>query len=157
SQVFGIEPLGGESWRITRSETSISSFRISPDGQRLAYVATEKAPKSDEELEKLRGRPIVRDSSYASEWNYVWVAPLADRVATEPKRSSPPLLDVTGMEWAPDSRQMAFSAKPGTTLRSSSEGAVYVQGEVGGEARKVTTMPGGESVAAWSTDLGLLV
>jgi len=157
SQVFGIEPQGGESWRITRSATSISAYRISPDGQRIAYVATEKAPKSDEELEKLRGRPIVRDSSYANEWNYLWIAPLVERVATEPRRSSPTLLDVTGMEWAPDSRQIAFSAKPGTTLRSSGEGAVYVQGEPGGEARKVTTMPGGESVAAWSPELGLLV
>lgn len=157
TQVFGIEPDGGESWRITRSETSVSAFRLSPDGQRIAYIATEKLPKVDEDLEKLRGHPLVRDSSYANEWNYLWVASLTDRSAGEARRSSPPLLDVTSVEWAPDSRQLAFSAKPSTTLRSVGAAAVYVQTDVGAEARKVTTMPGSESVAAWSSDLGLLV
>ena len=157
SQVFGIEPGGGESWRITQSETNISAFRLSPDGQRIAYIAPAKVPKADEELEKLRGHPLVRDSAYSAEWKHLWVAPLLARVATEARRSSPALLDVTGMEWGPDSRQMAWSAKPGPTLRSNGEGAVYLQGDVGVEARKVTTMAGGENVAAWHDALGLLV
>ena len=157
SQVFGIEPSGGESWRVTRSARNVTAYRIAPDGQRIAYIATDTMPTADKELEKLRGHPLVRDSSYANEWNFVWVAALTDRIATTTRRSSPELLDVTSMEWGPNSRQMAFSAKPGTTLRSSGAGAVYVQDDVGAEAKQVTTMPGGESVADWSPDLGLLV
>ena len=157
SQVFGIEPDGGESWRITSSATPVSAFRIAPDGSRIAYLATDTLPTSDKTLEKLRGHPLVRDSSYADEWSYVWVATLVDRTAKGARRSSPERLDVTSMEWGPDSRQMAFSAKPGTTLRSSSAAAVYVQGDVGRDARQVTTMPGGESVAGWPSDVGLLV
>lgn len=157
SQVFGIEPSGGESWQVTRSARSVTAYRIAPDGGRIAYLAMDTMPTTDKALEKLRGHPLVRDSSYANEWNYVWVATLTDRIASAPRRSSPELLDVTSMEWGPNSRQMAFSAKPGTTLRSSDAAAVYVQDDVGVEAKQVTTMPGSESVADWSPDLGLLV
>ena len=43
------------------------------------------------------------------------------------------------------------------TLRSNAEGAVYVQRDASAEPVKVTTMPGGESIAAWVPDLGLIV
>jgi len=159
-QVYGIEPNGGEAWPVTKGETSVTTFRISPDGRRIAYIATATTGKADQELEKTRGRPIVRDSAYASEWARVWVADLHDRAARSAdstRPSSPELLDVTSVEWAPDSRQLAWSAKPSPTLRSNAEGAVYVQREAGGTPVKVTTMPGGESVAAWVPDLGLIV
>ncbi|MEO6445037.1 MAG: hypothetical protein ABIP66_07775, partial [Gemmatimonadaceae bacterium] len=157
SQVYGIDPRGGEAWRITRGETAVSAFRMSPDGSRIAYIAPAKASKADEELEKLRGRPLVRDSAYASDWNHLLVAPLKRGMAHEGQRTSPEGLDVTGVEWGPDSRQIAWSGKPGPTLRSSSEGAVYVQDAVGSEARKMTRMPGNETVAAWTPEAGLLV
>lgn len=64
---------------------------------------------------------------------------------------------MTSIEWAPDSRQLAWRAKPTPTLRSNAEGAVYVQHDVGAAAVKRTTMPGGESVAAWVADVGLIV
>ena len=159
-QVYGIEPAGGEAWPVTKGETNVTGFRIAPDGRRIAYVATSVAGKADQDLEKTRGRPIVRDSAYASEWARVWVADLHDRAARSAdstRPSSPDLLDVTSVEWAPDSRQLAWSAKPTPTLRSNAEGAVYVQRDAGAEPVKVTTMPGGESVAAWVPDLGLIV
>ena len=149
AQVYGIEPNGGEAWPVTKGETNVTTFRISPDGRRIAYVATSTVAKADQELEKVRGRPIVRDSAYASEWARVWVADLHDRAvrsADSTRPSSPDLLDVTSVAWAPDSRQLAWSAKPTPTLRSNAEGAVYVQREAGAAPVKVTTMPGGEPV-----------
>ena len=157
AQVFGITPNGGEAWRVTSADGAVTSFRISPDGQRIAYIATPKASKADEELEKERGRPIVRDSAYASEWAQLWVAPLAGRIAGAVQRSSPELLDVTSVEWAPDSRRLAWSAKPSPVLRYNTLSAVYVQDEPGAAPRKVSDMPGAETVAAWSPSLGLIV
>ena len=66
AQVYGIVPNGGEAWPVTSVDGAVTSFRISPDGRHIAYVATPKASKADEDLEKERGRPIVRDSAYSS-------------------------------------------------------------------------------------------
>ena len=157
TQVHGIDPAGGEAWAVTTGETAVSSFRLSPDGRQLAFVATAKGPPEDAELEKQRGRPIVRDSAYASAWAYLWVAPLEGRVAGAVRRSSPPLLDVTSVVWGPDSRALAWGAKPSPLLRRNVDGAVYVQSESGAPPRRVSDLPGGESVESWTADPGLVV
>ena len=157
TQIYGIMPTGGEAWPVTTGRTNAVAFRVSPDGRRLAYVATAARDKADEELERIRGRPIVRDSAYASEWARLWVAPLADRKAGAALQRSPDTLDVTSLAWAPDSRRLAWSAKPTPTLRSSAAGAVFVQDDTAAQPRMVTHMPGGETVADWTADLGLLV
>jgi dipeptidyl aminopeptidase/acylaminoacyl peptidase len=157
AQVYGIVPNGGEAWPVTSADGAVTSFRLSPDGRRIAYVATPKASKADEDLEKERGRPMVRDSAYSSEWAQLWVAPLVDRAAGAAQRSSPEMLDVTSVEWAPDSRRLAWSAKPSPVLRYNTLSAVYVQDDPGAAARKISDMPGSESVAAWSPSLGIVV
>jgi len=157
SQVYGIDPSGGEAWPVTKHEMSISSFALSPNGQRIAFVANAPAPKADQDLEKERGRPIVRDSVYAADWTRVWTASLANRTAGEAKASSPDGLDVTGVVWAPDSRGIAWAAKPSPTVGARYQSNVYAQSEPGAEVRKVTRLAGGATTVAWPNDLGLLV
>jgi dipeptidyl aminopeptidase/acylaminoacyl peptidase len=157
AQIFGIDPRGGDAWQVSKSEKSINAFELSPDGRRIAWRANPPDSKADQELEKLRGRPIVRDSAYSSEWSRLYVASLTDRVADSAKSSSPAELDVTSMAWAPDSRRIAWSAKPSPLLRRNSLAEVYVQDDVGATPRQLTRMPGSESVVAWTRELGLLV
>jgi len=157
SQVYGIRPDGGEAWQVTDWETGVGGFAIAPDGNSIGFVASAKKSDDDEELEELRGRPIVWDSSYAEDWSRLWVAPMRDNRALESEQSSPDTLNVTGFVWAPDSKALAFGARPSPVLRTYPHGAVFVVDEPGGEARKVTTMPGGESPVAWHETMGLLV
>ncbi len=109
-QVYGIAPRGGEAWPVTSGAHSVQGFRFSPDGSRLAMVANAQLTDADEALEKLRGRPIVWDSSYTDEWSHLWVAELENRRAGEPTRWSPDTLHVTTAVWAPDSRRLAYGA-----------------------------------------------
>lgn len=89
AQVYGIVPGGGEAWPVTRPDSSnIRQFRLSPNGQRIAWIASGTDSKADQELERRRGRPIVRDSAYASEWAHVFVADLDHRAALKAQRSS---------------------------------------------------------------------
>ena len=157
AQVYGITPNGGEAWPVTAADGPVTAFRISPDARRIAYIATPKASTADDDLEKERGRPIVRDSAYASEWAQLWVAPLTNRTAGAAQRSSPELLDVTSVDWAPDSRRLAWSAKPSPVLRYNTLSAVYLQDEPGATPRKISDLPGSETVATWSPSLGLVV
>jgi dipeptidyl aminopeptidase/acylaminoacyl peptidase len=158
TQVYGIVPSGGEAWAVTELETGVGSFRIAPDGRHIAFGASAEKSEEDEELEKLRGEPIVWDSSYAAAYSRLWVAPLGeDRRAAEAEQSSPDSLHVGGFVWAPDSEGLAWSARPSPILRTYPQGDVYVQDEPGGDVRRVTSMPGGEGVVEWTEELGLIV
>ena len=157
TQVYGIDPDGGEAWQLTQHESSISAFRVSPDGKRLLYLATAPASREDQEMEKQRGEPIVRDSAYASQFSRLWDVVLAARQPADGRSVSPDGLHVTAMVWAPDSRGLAFSARPQPTLVAQDHGIAYVQSEPGAESRPLTAMPGSEQVVGWVRDLGLIV
>jgi dipeptidyl aminopeptidase/acylaminoacyl peptidase len=156
-QVYGIDPTGGEAWPVTKHETAVSSFRMAPNGQRIAFLATAPAARADQDLERERGRPIVVDSAYAVEWTRLWSAPIANRAAGETRVGSPERLHVTALVWGPDSRAVAWTARPSPLQRASEQSAVYAQSEPGADARKIVDLPGGANVAGWPNELGLLV
>ena len=159
TQVYGIRPDGGEAWPVTNWKTGIQSFRISPDGQRFAFVAKPEMSDEQEAFEKERGRPDVWNEFYADEWSQLWVAPLADGRAGDAERYSPDELFVTTMVWAPDSRRLAFAARPTPDLRTNRSADVFIVSvdDPESDPRQVTDMPGGESPVAWSEARGLLV
>ncbi len=67
-QVLGIRPNGGEAWPVTDWKTGVESFRVSPDGARIAFVAKQEKSDEQEEYEKERGRPRGWEKVYADEW-----------------------------------------------------------------------------------------
>ena len=156
-QVYGIQPDGGEAWQVTSHETSVGSFRFAPDGQRLGFTASPPPTDADRELEATRGRPIVWDSVYTDQWSHIYVADLEGDVAGEAVKWSPDGLHVQAFVWSPDSRALAFGARPSPVLRTNYYGATYVQSGPGTEARSVTSMPGGENPVAWDDEVGLIV
>lgn len=157
TQVYGILPTGGGPWPVTEWVTSISSFRISPDGERLGFTASPEKSEEDKKLEKIRGRPMVMDSAYADEYVHLWVSPLEDRRGGEVERSSPTDLYIQSFAWGPDSRALAWSARPRPRLRTFREADVFVQDRPGSTPRQVTELPGGEGPVDWIDGLGLLV
>ncbi len=156
-QVYGIRPRGGEAWPATDWKTGIESFRISPDGARIGFVAKPEKSEEQEEYEKKRGRPDVWDEFYPDEWSHLWVAALEEGRAQEAERFSPDNLYVSNFVWAPDSKKLAFAGRPSPALRTRSHANAYVTDEPRGEARQLTTMPGSESPVAWTEAHGLLV
>lgn len=156
-QVYGIRPDGGEAWRVSAHETAVGGYRFSPDGRRLGFTANPPATEADRELEALRGRPMVWDSVYTDEWSHLYVAELEEDVAGPAARWSPDGLHVQTFVWSPDSRAVAYGARPSPVLRTRYRGATYVQGGADGEARAVTAMPGGEDPVAWDDEVGLVV
>ena len=156
-QVYGIDPSGGEAWQITRHESAVSSYRLAPDAKRVVYLASASASRAEQDLEKERGKAIVRDSAYSAEFTRLWEVVLQSREPANGRAISPEGLHVTSVVWGPDSRQLAFGAQPQPTLFAASRGAVYVQSEPGAESRALTTMPGNEQVVGWTTALGLII
>ncbi len=156
-QVYGVDPVDGKTWQISKHEMAVSSFTLSPDGKRIAFIAKTSAPPADVALEKERGRPIVRDSAYTSDFARLWSLAVNGRDTATAKIASPDGLDVMAVVWGPDSRSIAWTAKPTPTLRGLADADVFVQSEPGAEPRRVTTMPGPDEVVGWPADLGLIV
>lgn len=164
TQVYGIRPDGGEPWQITEWDTSVGSFELSPDGKRIAFTAS--ATRSDEAKKRAarRGRPMVMDSAYADEYTHLWTALLQSSDEPghpEPKtdtvrQSSPDTLHVQSVSWGPDSRSLAWSARPQPRLQTYKHAAVFVQDTSGAPARRIADLPGGDGVADWTADVGLL-
>ncbi len=157
TQLYAIRPDGGEAWQVTDFETGIGGYAISPDGSALAFVASASKSDDDEELETLRGRPMVWDSAYGDEWSRLWTAPLADGRAGDARQISPDSLHVTNVVWGPDSRAVAFGARPSPVLRTSGFGSVFALDSAGASARQVTSMEGGERPVRWTESLGVIV
>jgi len=157
TQVYGIDPSGGEAWQITRHESAVGSFRLSPDAKRVAYLASAPASRAEQDLDKARGKAIVRDSAYAAEFTRLWEVVLKDRAPADGRAISPDGMHATAVVWAPDGRGIAFSAQPQPALIAASRGSAYVQSEPGAESRAVTAMPGSEQVVGWTDALGLIV
>ena len=156
-QVFGIDPSGGEAWQITKHESAVSNFKLAPDSKRIAYTANSPASRAEQDLDKARGKAIVRDSAYSAEFARLWEVVLTEREPATGRAISPEGLHVSSFVWGPDSRALAFGARPQPTLVAQAEGAVYVQSEPGAESRALTTMPGSEEAVAWTQALGLIV
>jgi len=166
AQVYGIRPTGGEAWKVTDAKVAVESFDLSPDGAHIAFTARLEESAQDKELKKLRGKPMVWDSAYSTDWTYLRVSPLVDRVAGESNGTSPDALSVGGFVWAPDSRGLAWSgvgiadrqASPSRDRLTgfSRESDLYVQDAPGAPPRRVTSLRGGETPHAWIGGAGII-
>lgn len=156
SQVWGIDPRGGEAWEVTDSPSGVQAFEFSPDGRSLAFLAPDEKSEAEKEQEKIRGRPMIWGESYPDEWTWLRVAPLEGRKAGESQKASASGQHVTDFVWSPDSRQLAFAARPSPILRTYSRAATYLV-TPGQSPRRLLDLPGGESPVDWSSQRGLIV
>ncbi len=103
---------------------------ISPDGQRVAWVAAEATASSP------RG---------------IYVCTLASPSSTRRRitaGSGEDPSDEEAIAWSPDSRQLAFLSN----AESSDQMQLYVVSVTGGEARKLTDLKGSLDAPSWSPD-----
>lgn len=109
---------------------NVSSARVSPDGERVAFVkAVPRTPCKDED-----GAP----------WAELWVAGPRDRVRPFVTGE----VDVSAVEWTPDGSGISFLTKRGKDEHT----ALYVIPVDGGEARRVVTHDEDITGYAWSPD-----
>jgi dipeptidyl aminopeptidase/acylaminoacyl peptidase len=157
AQIFGVRPEGGEAWQVSDWPQGVGQFRISPNGTWIAFTSSAAPTEADKALERIRGRPIVRDSAYTDQWTRLWAAPLEGGRLGKVIQVSPDTLHVDAgyFEWAPDSRGLAFGASPSPLTFLMVQ--VFVADAPGATTRQVTRMGGGSQPVAWTDVAGLLV
>jgi dipeptidyl aminopeptidase/acylaminoacyl peptidase len=153
NQIFAINPLGGESIQLTKSETSISNFAWSDDSKSIAYQATEPAPPVSKERKDYLGDFEVVRREYT--FNHIWTlsvseafnGPLVGKQRTKKKDFS-----VDSFSWSPDGSKIAFSATINPDLIQGTTADVYLLNLSDDSIRKIVSQPGPDNGPRWSPD-----
>lgn len=175
-QLYSIPARGGEPVRLTDFPGDVGSYKLSPDGKRVAF-STEAfvdcgsdlacSPKRMEERSKLKNSGVVFDRMFIRHWdawndgrlNRVFVADLgngktmgksATLVGADVLGDVPsrPFGDQSEYEWSPDGKQLVLSARKADRQEpwSTNFDLYLVNADGSGSAKNLTA-----SNPAWDT------
>jgi dipeptidyl aminopeptidase/acylaminoacyl peptidase len=165
--VWLLDRRGGEATKLTDYKGGVSSFAWSPDGTRLAVVATDPDPdevkKKDKDDKDKAPKPIVvrrlyfkRDGTgYLDEFrNHVHVFDVAKRTTTQVTAGP---YDDESPAWSPDGGSIAFVSNRTEEPDSNDNTDIFVVPATGGEPRRVTMSPSAEADPVFTPDGASLV
>jgi Tol biopolymer transport system component len=124
-QIYAMAPDGSDLVQLIRGAESYSSVRISPDGERMAYVRLERDAGSG-------GRPGPEA---------IYVANADGTDATEVFRSSETPQSIVELDWSPDGRSLGFvlrSIPPGKSSEADWPYDLWVMSADGSDPRRVS-------------------
>ncbi len=109
--VFRIAVDGGEAERISDAKAPASSYELSPNGKWIACTGRE--PDGDEERAKKEKRDfrVIDESPKNAQLWLVPVEPDSTGKRTVRALAAGPY-NVSGVQWSPDSRKIAFETRP---------------------------------------------
>ncbi|HWQ35221.1 MAG TPA: S9 family peptidase [Blastocatellia bacterium] len=156
AQIWIIQVAGGEAEKLTSEEGSISGFRWSPDGKRIAYVIRDvyKDKAEREKRKKDKFDTIVVDSDYL--YTHLWTINVDTK---EKKRITEGAFTVAGPQWSPDGKWIAYTmSRTGaqesswTDISEDRNTDIFVVPGDGGTPRQLTTNPAADTNPQWSPD-----
>src|SRR6185503_8838490 len=102
-QIYLIDPRGGEGQPLTTLEDGVGSFAWSPDGNSIAYTATEPKSAAIKEREKKYGEFQVVEQDYRMTHLFV-----IDVNTKKTRTLTSGAFTVGSFRWSPDGRTIAF-------------------------------------------------
>ena len=149
-QLYLMNPRGGEPRTLYAHATSISNFAWAPDGQSIAFRATDEETKEEKEQGE-QGRDVeIEDEPGRSQhlWLYDIAADSAIRL-TEGREYT-----VGSFSWSPQGATLAFSATPTDRPGDSWKSDVYTLaiGAPDPTPTRLTSNPGPDANPVWTPD-----
>ncbi len=173
NQIHVVRVDGGEAFPVTRTEEGVGGFEWSPNGTKIAFTMNEKEEKSEKTRKERYGSFAVEDEEYR--YTRLWAIdfdpgflefyPLPCNETDSAKKAElckqfpepQRLIDsveftVTGFEWSPDGKMIAFNHQPDPLINSWSKADISIL-YVG--TRKIVPLvqnPAGDFFIDWSPD-----
>jgi len=149
--VFRIPVRGGEAEQVTEFKGAVGGFSVSPDGKWLAFTGYE--PPVDLEKAKKEKRDMRVVGSDVPNQTLYLVPADAD---ADGKRLQKKLIDVkyhvSGFDWSPDSRAIAFSHQPTVVVDDWPKGDISEVDVATGNMRDIAATPAAEAQPSYSPD-----
>lgn len=157
ASLYRIPIDGGESLRILTHPTGVGDFDLSPDGQQVAFLATEQLTDG---LKELREKGFDQEI-YEEDWKFtrVWVAALPQQRSAAAKDDEPKsrMLELNGsaseVQWSPSGRELlvTLATTPSVDDRYMGRRIHIVEAESGRTVREIGN-EGKLGEIAWSPD-----
>jgi len=157
TEVWQMDAMGGDRHRLSSGAGRYGALHWSPDGTALAWIAS--GPAGDYEGEP--GNFVVADNigfrhlgaGYREgKLRQLYVMDLANG---DTRRLVDGDLDVRGLSWSPDSRQLVFAAKRRVDLGLTVNTDLWLVARLGGRPVQLTTNPGADSDPIWYANDGI--
>ena len=151
SQIYLINPAGGEAFKLTNHKEGVDSYDWCPSGKSIAFTSTEPESKESKGREKQYGKFQVEDAEY--KMTHLWLVAVEPGKTPEAKRlTSGTDFTVGGFAWSPDGKKIAFDHRPDPLINSSPKSDISI---LDVESQKITplvTQSGSDSNPCWSPD-----
>ncbi len=159
-QVWEVPAAGGDPEQLTALAHGVSAFAPSPDGNRLALIAS--VPETRFAVGPLQSgvEPLARVITRA-DWRHegepyrdrhVHLFVQSNRAGARVRRITRGDWSADGIAWSPDGQRIAFCADMSADADVSSAPAVYAVAASGGEPVELARLAGSCCSAAWSPD-----
>ena len=156
AQIHVIRIDGGEAERVTDAKTAVQSFAWSPDGKRIAYIAADPVPEAKEKEKKDGFDQIVVDADYQfAHINVIDLSSSSSGETPKPIKLTEGALHVAELDWSPDGKYIAFTARGTPKLADGSTTELYAidaENKQPAQPGKLTNNDRAESNIAWSPD-----
>lgn len=146
-QVMAMAPTGGEPRAITAIDGGVTRYEWSPDGQQIAFLASDPAPP--DEARRMKNRSYVEHVDHGARSPRLW---LQSSVGGTARALTPADQTVLDFHWAPDSQSLVYGASEQLGFSAPYSSGVYAVSVAGGEPRSIVRRPGTNRMPQFSPD-----
>lgn len=147
SQVWLIHPFGGEARMQTTAESGVYSFHWSPDSKKIAFLQ----PDPDTEKEK-REKKDSGDVMHVDRNMRMVHIHITDVHSGQSRRITKGNYSVDSFSWSPDSKAIAFSARPSPKVPDMFHADIYTVSIQDGQVHEIVDRAGADASPQWSPD-----
>jgi len=148
-QVIAISASGDASRVATTAPEGVFGYEWAPDGKSLAFMSRDPMPA--DEAKQRQDKSFVIHADAPDRPTRLMVQSVGEHAGSV-RTLTPPAHYVDGFSWAPDGREIAYSAAPRSGFTAPYETRVYGVAPDGGQPRVIVDRPGMNTGPRYSPD-----